>query len=173
MWRLADAYNKGQHKYQMGPNKNLVDYSYVGNIADAHLLAADRLLATFSSPPSADKVSGQAFFITDGKPRPYWDFPHMVFKQLGFDGKGIVELPKWLCLILAFLSELWASIFGGLPAFPRFIVIIATQEQWFNIDKVHEMTYCRIEQSLIRLPSDRPEKCLDMNPECHSKKGSD
>ena len=140
MWRLADAYNKGQHKYQMGNNKNLVDYSYVGNVADAHILAADRLQETFSSPTGVDDVSGQAFFITDGKPRPYWDFPRMVFRELGDDGQGIVELPKWLCLILAFFSELWASIFGGLPGFPRFIVIIATQEQWFNIDKVNGLS---------------------------------
>jgi hypothetical protein len=137
MWRLAEAYKKGQHKYQMGNNTNLVDYCYVGSVADAHILAADRLAALASSPPStADDVSGQVFFVTDGKPRPYWNFPHMVFKQLGHDGKDFVVLPKLLCLFLAFFSELWASIFGGPAAFPRFIVIIATQEQWYNIDKV-------------------------------------
>lgn len=132
MWRLADAYNKGQHKYQMGPNKNLVDYSYVGNIADAHLLAADRLAS--NTQPA---ITGEVFFITGGKPVPYWTLPHLVFRQLGFDGEGIVILPKWLCLILAFFSELWARwVTGGLPGFPRFIVNIATQEQYYNINKV-------------------------------------
>ena len=141
MWRLAEAYKKGQHKYQMGNNTNLVDYCYVGNVADAHILAADRLAALASSPPSTvDDVSGQVFFVTDGKPRPYWDFPHMVFKQLGHDGKDIVVLPKLLCLFLAFFSELWASVFGGPAAFPRFIAIIATQEQWYNIDKVFSLS---------------------------------
>ncbi|KAF8964500.1 putative sterol dehydrogenase [Flammula alnicola] len=138
MWRLAEAYQKGQHKYQMGNNTNLVDYCYVGNVADAHLLAADHLSASASSP-SDDQVSGEVFFITDGKPRPYWDFPRTVFKQLGDDGKGVVSLPRWLCVILAFFSELWASIFGGLPAFPMFIVKIATQEQWYNIDKARNL----------------------------------
>jgi sterol-4alpha-carboxylate 3-dehydrogenase (decarboxylating) len=123
MWRLAEAYRKGQHKYQMGNNTNLVDYCYVGNVADAHILAADRLAALATSPSSTvDDVSGQVFFITDGK--------------LGHDGRDIVVLPKLLCLLLAFFSELWASIFGGPAGFPRFIVIIATQEQWYNIDKV-------------------------------------
>jgi len=121
----------------MGNNTNLVDYCYVGNVADAHILAADRLATLASLAPSTvDEVSGQVFFVTDGKPRPYWDLPHMVFKQLGHDGKDIVVLPKLLCLFLAFFSELWARIFGGPAAFPRFIVIIATQEQWYNIDKV-------------------------------------
>ena len=34
---------QGQHKVQIGDNKNLVDWAYAGNIADAHILAADRL----------------------------------------------------------------------------------------------------------------------------------
>jgi sterol-4alpha-carboxylate 3-dehydrogenase (decarboxylating) len=140
MWRLADAYNKGQHKYQMGPNRNLVDYSYVGNVADAHLLAADRLAS--NTRPS---IAGEVFFVTDGKPVPYWTLPHLVFRQLGFDGTGIVVLPKWLCLILAFFSELWARwVTGGLPSFPRFIVNIATQEQFYNINKVPILAFYSI-----------------------------
>ncbi|KDR79473.1 hypothetical protein GALMADRAFT_137297 [Galerina marginata CBS 339.88] len=136
MWRLADAYNNGQHKYQIGKNTNFVDLCYVGNVADAHVLAADRLSVAASSPSSPDEVFGQAFFITEGKPGLYWEFPRMVFRQLGDDGKGIVELPRRLCLVLAFFSELWTSIFRGVPRFPRFIAVIATQEQWYNIDKV-------------------------------------
>lgn len=69
---------------------------------------------------------GIHFFITDGKPVPYWMLPHLVFRQMGFDGEGsIVVLPKWLCLILAFFSELWARwVTGGLPGFPRFRAIL-------------------------------------------------
>lgn len=133
MWRLAETYQKNQHKYQMGDNTNLVDYSYVGNVADAHLLAADCLVGPVSS---SNTVAGQVFFITDGKPRPYWDFPRLVFGLLGDDGKGITTLPYLLCVFMAFLSEVAAKIFGGPPGFPMFIVKLATLEQYFNIDKV-------------------------------------
>ena len=117
----------------MGNNTNLVDYSYVGNVADAHLLAADCLAGPVSA---SNTVAGQVFFITDGKPRPYWDFPRLVFGLLGDDGKNITTLPYLLCVFMAFLSEVAARIFGGPPGFPMFIVKLATLEQYFNIDKV-------------------------------------
>ena len=125
----------------MGDNTNKVDYSYVGNIADAHILAADRICDTIvnvydtpTAPP--DLVSGEAFFLSDGVPRPYWDFPRLVWKHLGDDGKDIVILPRWLCFVFAFFSEMSCSIFGGTPSFPKFTINFATREQWYSINKV-------------------------------------
>ena len=120
----------------MGDNTNLVDYSYVGNIADAHVLAADRLTAASISQTSVDGVSGQAFFLSDGKPRPYWDFPRLVWKLLGDDGKNVVVLPRWLCFIVAFFAEFLSNFSGKAPTFSRFAVAYSTTEQWYNIDKV-------------------------------------
>lgn len=132
MWRLADAYHKGQHTVQMGSNTNRVDYSYAGNVADAHILAADRLQS-----PTSDTVAGQVFFITDGDPIPYWNFPRLVWKEMGDDGsKKVTVLPRMVCLILAFFVELWCSFTGGVPQFRRFGVMYATSEQWYNIEKV-------------------------------------
>lgn len=55
---LYQAYQRGQTHFQVGDNNNLFDYTYVGNIAQAHLLAADKLV----DPASSDKAS------TDGAP---------------------------------------------------------------------------------------------------------
>ncbi|KAG2357598.1 hypothetical protein BDR07DRAFT_1473432 [Suillus spraguei] len=44
---LYQAYQRGQTHFQVGDNNNLFDYTYVGNLAKAHLIAADKL-----SPPS-------------------------------------------------------------------------------------------------------------------------
>ncbi|KAG1732066.1 hypothetical protein EDB19DRAFT_1929254 [Suillus lakei] len=44
---LYQAYQRGQTHFQVGDNNNLFDYTYVGNLAKAHLIAADKL----SSPP--------------------------------------------------------------------------------------------------------------------------
>ena len=46
---LYQAYQRGQTYIQIGDNTNLFDYTYVGNLAHAHLLAADKLVPT---PPS-------------------------------------------------------------------------------------------------------------------------
>lgn len=40
---LVDLYHRRQMHYQIGDNNNLFDWTYVGNVAAAHLLAADKL----------------------------------------------------------------------------------------------------------------------------------
>ncbi|KAF8148005.1 hypothetical protein B0H34DRAFT_803145 [Crassisporium funariophilum] len=75
MPQLTEAYAKRQHICQMGTNDNLVHYSYVDNIAEAYLLVADHLTATFYPYSSVrvrytyepDVVSGKAFVITCGQ----------------------------------------------------------------------------------------------------------
>jgi sterol-4alpha-carboxylate 3-dehydrogenase (decarboxylating) len=129
---MADAYNKGRTGVQMGNNTSLVDFAYAGNVADAHVLAADRLRSD-----SADLVAGQMFFITNGEPLPYWNIPRMVWKEMGDDGKKkITALPKLLLLIIAYILELWYGFMGLEPPFRVFDVQFTTTEQWYNIDKV-------------------------------------
>ena len=48
-----DAWQRGQTHWQIGDNTNLFDWTYVGNVAHAHLLAADKL----DQVPAADKLS--------------------------------------------------------------------------------------------------------------------
>ena len=47
------AYEKGQTNVQVGDNNNLFDWTYVGNVARAHLIAADKL----DTPPPALPLS--------------------------------------------------------------------------------------------------------------------
>ena len=49
MQGLYQVYKRGQTHFQIGNNTNLFDWTYVGNVAKAHLLAADKLV-----PPSGD-----------------------------------------------------------------------------------------------------------------------
>ncbi|KAJ6619453.1 C-3 sterol dehydrogenase [Mycena sp. CBHHK59/15] len=50
---LYQVYERGQTHFQIGDNTNLFDWTYVGNVARAHLLAADGLAA----PPPAPILS--------------------------------------------------------------------------------------------------------------------
>ncbi|MCJ1231881.1 hypothetical protein MMC12_008560 [Toensbergia leucococca] len=61
---------EGQTKIQLGDNKNLVEPTYVGNIATAHILAARKLLESENRSLNL-KVDGEAFNITDGDPQPF------------------------------------------------------------------------------------------------------
>lgn len=48
---MVGVYERGQTHFQIGDNTNLFDYTYVGNVAKAHLLAADCLSMPPPAPP--------------------------------------------------------------------------------------------------------------------------
>lgn len=140
--RLARVLADGQHTIQIGNNKNLVDWAYVGNIADAHLLAADKLPPASEDVQFPHPVAGQVFFITNGKPIPQWDFSRMVWRALGakpesLDPKNVTKVPRWIALFMATLSEAWCAATGTTTEFNRFAIRYVTATQWYNIDKVY------------------------------------
>jgi len=54
---LAKAAQKGKSKFQMGNGTNLVDFTYIANVAYAHLLAASKLMDKKSN------VNGQVWVM--------------------------------------------------------------------------------------------------------------
>ncbi|MCJ1368239.1 hypothetical protein MMC16_007381 [Acarospora aff. strigata] len=104
--RMLSTLRKGQQKVQVGNNKKLFEFCYVKSAASAHILAAKALL-TKRGNPSAPKVDGEAFFITDGTPTPFWDFARKIFRAAGdtTDPEDVKVLPLWLMLVLASVGE--------------------------------------------------------------------
>lgn len=72
--RLIERGRKGQLR-QVGPGENLVDISYVDNVAHAHLLAADNLAGVGTA-------SGRAYFISQGEPVNLWQWIGELFSRL-------------------------------------------------------------------------------------------
>ncbi|SDP03593.1 NAD-dependent epimerase/dehydratase family protein [Desulforhopalus singaporensis] len=60
---------------RVGSGDNLVDISYIDNVAEAHILAAQNLADSGSA-------SGQAFFISQGEPVNLWDWINDLFSRL-------------------------------------------------------------------------------------------
>eukprot|EP00798_Chlamydomonas_sp_ICE-L_P010593 gene10593-12258_t len=87
----------GKMKYIIGDGKNMMDFTYVGNVAQAHLEAADALSLT-------SKVAGQAYFITNCDPRPFWGMLGDMCEGLGY-GRPSIKLPFFLIFFVAFLFE--------------------------------------------------------------------
>jgi sterol-4alpha-carboxylate 3-dehydrogenase (decarboxylating) len=246
MTGLYQVYENGQTNIQIGNNTNLFDWTYVGNVAHAHLLAADKLdtqppapplssleklpatsdevpplnpdevemvsrllpqiglttgsqriptcearplgpyiefppngaeiEAAFNSPIPARsnrpvvrtrfdqfsegalkraklhkpdvhplQVAGQVFFITNGEPCYFWDFPRTIWRQLDnyFPEKrkqrSSIKLPKSVGLLAASGSE-WASwMIGKEPTFTRFKVTFSCASRWHNIEKARRV----------------------------------
>lgn len=102
----------GKMKYIIGGGANLMDWTYAGNVADAHVAAA-RALADGEEP-----VSGRAFFVTNDDPRPFWTFMGDLLEPLGY-GRPRIKLPFWpiyvISVLIATLSALLKRVGITLP----------------------------------------------------------
>ncbi|ORX51657.1 hypothetical protein DM01DRAFT_1337163 [Hesseltinella vesiculosa] len=92
---MLEVCQRGQHRFQIGNNSSLMDFTYVGNIAFAHVLAAEKLAADPNSP-----VGGQAFNLTNGTPVPFWDFASKVWFEYG------MHMPKNKKIILSYNASM-------------------------------------------------------------------
>ncbi|PNH01364.1 Sterol-4-alpha-carboxylate 3-dehydrogenase, decarboxylating [Tetrabaena socialis] len=87
----------GKMKYVLGSGRNECDFTYAGNVAHAHLLAAAAL-----RPGSA--VAGKPYFITNGEPKRFWGMMGDMCEGLGY-GRPRIHLPYLLVLMLAMVFE--------------------------------------------------------------------
>ena len=140
---LLEAYHTGKTTVQLGDNKNKFDTTYVGNVAHAHLLAARALLQTqtmATKPLDNEKIDGEAFFVTNDSPMPFWDFARTVWREAGWKGKAEEAwvMPKNVGLVIATVLEwiYWVIFFGmRQPLFKRASVQQSCINRTFNINK--------------------------------------
>ncbi|OBZ78021.1 Sterol-4-alpha-carboxylate 3-dehydrogenase, decarboxylating [Grifola frondosa] len=111
---FMEVLERGRTGSQIGDNTNLFDWTYIKNAAYAHLLAADRL---DPAHPKHALVAGQAFFISNGEPRPWWDFPRAIWKAAG-------HVPN--------------RTIGTQPFLSRFRVTYVCTARWCNITKARK-----------------------------------
>ena len=121
----------GKLKYQVGPGTHLSDFTYVANLVDALLAAADRL-----APGSP--VAGQAYFVTNGEPMAFFDFVRRVLRQLDLP-EPTRRVPYAVAYTTAALAEAWDTLKGGKlnaeDGMSRFAIRYLCTHHWFKIDK--------------------------------------
>ncbi|KAE8340244.1 hypothetical protein BDV24DRAFT_175507 [Aspergillus arachidicola] len=118
--RMVASAQGGWARYRLGNGKNLYDFVYVGNVADAHVLAAQHLVNAWGKAPTSNpdsRVDGEVFHITNGSPWLFWDFQREVAAQTGnpVRQEEIIVVPKWLVVTIGFLTEyiVWAVSLGS------------------------------------------------------------
>ncbi|KAI1383190.1 NAD(P)-binding protein [Hypoxylon trugodes] len=135
-----NVYREGKDKVQVGLNQNLFDFTYVENVAHAHLLAARALLVTHASktaPLDHEKVDGEAFIVTNGSPVYFWDLMRAIWRAAGSE-KGTDQawvMSRDFGLLLGFLSEVFFSILGKAPTFNRQRIVFSTMTRYYDISK--------------------------------------
>lgn len=138
-------------KMQLGENDNLFDFTYVGNVAYAHMLAGNLLLATYDryesnqgGPLDHERVDGEAFNITNNSPVYFWDVTRAMWALIGkvVEPDQVWALPEGLLGPIGGLAETILGLFGKTPRLTRRVVRYSCMTRYFSIDKArYRLTY--------------------------------
>lgn len=152
----------GKTKFQIGDNTNLFDFTYIGNSAYSHILAAEHLALLssrsplppkvpyttsgpysylYSAPatPAPPTVDGETFIITNTTPIPFWDFPRAIWALKGHVQERHVVFPKGFAVVLGAGGELAGWLMGKEPSFTRFKVKFSCWNRYFGTRKAREV----------------------------------
>ena len=112
----------------VGDGEELVDSTYIDNVVDAHLLAADAL----DQIPSP--CAGKAYFISNGEPRPMGTLINQLLKAASAPPVRR-RVPAWLAVVLgATLEAVWtAGRLSGEPPMTRFLAYQLSTPNWYNL----------------------------------------
>eukprot|EP00741_Cyanophora_paradoxa_P019327 tig00000215_g18656.t1 len=99
---VVEQARKGKIKWIIGDGGNVVDFTYAGNVAHAHIVAADALV-----PGAA--LCGQCYFITNEEPVRFWDFLGRISGGLGYE-KPRLKIPYSVMLVIGWLVDFFVMI---------------------------------------------------------------
>lgn len=93
----------------------------------------DRLDLT---PEGGIPVAGQAFFVTNGEPVPFWDFPRALWAAYnGHVAPWVLPLPAFIGLAIAGVAETVLGLMGKTPNMTRGKIVYSTVDRYYNIEK--------------------------------------
>jgi sterol-4alpha-carboxylate 3-dehydrogenase (decarboxylating) len=137
---IINVHRTNKTGFQLGPNNNLFDFTYVLNVAHAHLLASLALLHTSTLPTSPldhEKVDGEAFMITNDEPVYFWDFARAVWKAAGSE-KGtehVWEISQDVGMAIGGLLEWGMWLIGRTPKLTRRQVRYSCMTRYYDVGK--------------------------------------
>ena len=153
---MVENARAGRGRFQIGDGINLFDFTYVGNTAYAHVLAAKALLresAATEPVPDDLKVNGEAFVITNDDPWPFWDYTRAIDAAAGHPVKkeDVWVVPATVYYEFAVISEwfVWVFSLGRKESFiNRRMVKYLTMTRTFDISKAEKRLGYRPEVSM-------------------------
>jgi nucleoside-diphosphate-sugar epimerase len=115
----------------VGNGQNLVDISYIDNVAGAHLLAAVAL-------DTGGAAAGKAYFISQGEPVALWPWINELFSGLGI-APVVRKIPFAAAYGLGAALEIWyyLSLTSGEPPMTRFVAEQLAKSHYFSIRRAH------------------------------------
>lgn len=128
---LRTAARLGQSKFQLGDNNNLFDWSYAGNVADAHVIAAQKAL----DPKVRAQIGGETFFITNDTPVYFWTLARTVWKADGHIDKYNIVLSRPVAIVAGYLSQFFSGLLKKEPGLTAFRAKVTCATRYHDITK--------------------------------------
>ncbi|GJU94422.1 3-beta hydroxysteroid-dehydrogenase/ decarboxylase-like protein isoform X1 [Tanacetum coccineum] len=98
---LVAAARAGKSKFIIGDGTNMYDFTYVENVAHAHI-CAERALASDGS--ASKRAAGEAYFITNMEPIQFWEFMSLILVGLGYE-RPRIKIPASVMMPIARMVE--------------------------------------------------------------------
>lgn len=125
--RFIKELKAGKMIVGLGDGKTRADNIYIDDLVSSHLHAADRL-------GEGTRIGGQAYFITDGEPRHYFEFFRPAVEALGHKMPRF-NLPGRVLIGLAWASEVVHLAGGPWPFTTVMEAHKLVEENWVHIDR--------------------------------------
>lgn len=138
---------KGETRWIIGTGTNLWDTVYVGNVADAHVLAVENLLQLRFEKSKDDDgridtetAAGETFFIQNNEPISFREFSLAVWREFGhFPPTWEIRIPEGLGWVLGLLAEVYTRISGSPTTLSRGSVLDACAMRYASGDKARRI----------------------------------
>jgi len=124
--RLVASGRKKQLK-RVGQGTNLVDISYIDNVAHAHILAAKNLAGIATA-------SGKPYFISQGKPVNLWNWINDLFSTMGVP-RVTSSIPESFAFVMGGVLESFHTLVRSRnePKMTRFLAEQLAKSHYFSI----------------------------------------
>jgi sterol-4alpha-carboxylate 3-dehydrogenase (decarboxylating) len=128
---------RGGFYVRLGDGRSKCQHVYVGNIAHAHLMAAEALLS------GNERVRGKAYFITDGPGSNFFRFFDAIVEAAGYKiWPRNLWLPRRFAYALGSISEAFAFLVRPVkkysPKMSRFAVTYTCTDYTFGSERARE-----------------------------------
>jgi sterol-4alpha-carboxylate 3-dehydrogenase (decarboxylating) len=123
---------KWETPYIIGDGFNLWDVTYVTNVADAHVLAAENLV-------SSKTAAGETFFIQNNEPITFRDFCLAIWAHFGHLPPFEVHIPVGLAWLAGLLSEFVTWMTGSTTTLSRGSVRDACSVRYASGEKARQI----------------------------------
>lgn len=134
-------------RMQVGDNNNLFDFTYVGNVSYAHMLAAERLLATYArfengqgAPLDYERVDGEAFNVTNDSPVYFWDMTRAAWALTDkiIEPKDAFVISEGFLTVVGAITEGIFALLGKTPRLTRRMVRYSCMTRYYSCAKAKE-----------------------------------